>query len=278
VEKGILQALCYADIFDYPLTEEEIRRWEIKEVGRSGAGGEYEQKDGYFFLKGRGKIVKEREKREKVSKEKLELARKVAKKLSWLPTIKIIGLTGALAMNNAKEEDDIDFLIITSRNSLWLTRILIWLICPILRVRRRGRDDKKVKDKICFNLFLDESSLKIEPENLFLAHEICQIKPLTNKDKAYEKFLATNSWVKKYLPNALPGSFFRVHSSNDLLICRSFNLLISFLNKIAFRLQYCYMKSKITSEKISLTQAFFHPKDLRLKVLKEYQRWTGPKD
>jgi len=261
------QALVYSDLFDYPLTYRELARWRIGDKIRIKTSGLIEEKDGYFFLKGREELIKLRKEREKYSKKKWVEARRAASKLQGVPWIKMIGVTGALAMNNAKEEDDIDFFVITSKDSLWLTRFLIWFICPFLGIKRRARKDKDVKDKICFNLFLDESNLKIEPENLFLAHEICQVRPLLNKDKTYEKFIKANEWVEEYLPNAL--NFKRINrQSSQIMSTQAFSFL-AILNRIAFFLQYHYMKSKITSEKITLTAAFFHPANSQ-KILHKY--------
>lgn len=273
----ILKTLVYSDLFDYSLKEKELWYWLFSSSNLplttfKKALKSFENAGGYYFLNGRQETVNIRKQREVWSKPKLVLAKIMADKLAKIPTIKMIGLTGALAMNNAQEDDDIDFLIITSSNTLWLTRILIWLICPIYRIRRRKANDKNVKDKICFNLFLDESNLKIEPKNLFLAHEICQVKPLVNKEGTYEKFLWENQWVKNYLPNAVIFTNKTMEQcSNKNTIVKLLNCLIAALNHVAYGLQYRYMQPKITSEKVSLTQAFFHPGNLGEKILEKYQ-------
>lgn len=282
---SILQTLAYADIFDYPLTGHEV--WDyliggtkveskvvqeqlgiLADLKRICADGEF------YFLKGRNESVEMRKKREGWSKNKWEIAQRTAGKLRIIPTVKMVGITGALAMNNCEEKDDIDLLIVASENCLWLTRLLILLISPILGIRRRKSKDIVVKDKICFNLFLEENHLKIEPENLFLAHEIVQVKPILDKDQTYRKFMEENSWVKEYLPNAKKSYDVQCtmyNSQKRNLISQYLNLLISFLNTLAFKLQYLYMKPKMTIEKVSLHQAFFHPKDISEKIEKEYK-------
>lgn len=302
LSQNILQTLVYADIFDYPLTLSEVWRFlidgtEVKveviqktllifadygRILRLRSGQVFADKE-FYFLKGRGNLVQIRKNRERWSQKKIAIAQVAAKKLSIIPTIKMIGITGALAMNNADEDDDIDFIVVTAENSLWLTRLLIILLSPILGIARRKPGEQNVKDKICFNLFLEENHLKIEPENLFLAHEICQAKPLVNKDETYEKFLWENQWVSGFLPNAKNSSRFnpstslgtRVQSSKlgrKHLISQYLSILISFFNRLAFVLQYQYMKPKITSEKVSLHQAFFHPGNLGNKVQEEFER------
>lgn len=276
----MLQTITYADVFDYPLTGNEIQRWivRVRPARRIGGErvenaleellikGEVAEKDGYFFLAGREKIVGLRLRKEEWSEKKLKIAQKTIQKLRIIPSIKMIAVTGALAMNNCKEDDDIDLMIITIQNTLWLTRILIWLICPICQIRRRKVNDINVKDKICFNLYLDEACLEIKEKNLFIAHEICQVKTLYNKDKTYERFLSANGWAREYLPNAFHGSWFMVQGSRSLLKNSPLSFLLALLNRIAFKLQYHYMKPKITIEKVSLNQVFFHPKKPSKKV------------
>jgi len=43
-------------------------------------------------------------------------------------------------MNNAKRSDDIDFLIVTGANRLWLTRALAVLLIELLGRRRKPRE------------------------------------------------------------------------------------------------------------------------------------------
>lgn len=212
MEKAILRTLAYADVFDYPLTSQEIYQFLITKKSNSYSDFQkalnkikmndrrVETSGDYFFLKGRKKIVSLRKKREKWSRKKIKFAEKVAGILRLIPWIKLIGITGALAMNNADKEDDIDFLIITTQNRLWLTR---GLVVSFLRLTRIYRRPEKIKDRICPNMFLDEKHLAIpkKERDLFSAHEVCQMKPLWQKEGTYQKFLKANQWSKEFLPN-----------------------------------------------------------------------------
>lgn len=264
--KAIGQTLSYFDRYEYPLTAEEIHHWLATRSSLLGVKrklsflvktGQVQTKDGYFFLSGRQKLLSLRQKREAWSTEKQPIVKKTVQRLRFLPGIKLVGLTGALAMNNAKEDDDIDLLIITAKDTLWIVRLLIILLSPFLGIKRRKYAEREVKNKICFNLFLDESALEVEPKNLYIAHEICQLKPLYNQNQTYEKFLAANAWVKNYLPQAIGNfQFFTLNFQSK----SNFQFLISKLNRLAFKIQYFYMKSKMTNERVSLCQAFFHPR------------------
>jgi len=286
---AIIRTIIYSDIFDYPLTLEEIVKFLVgeSEVGMGVvlnsltkiiADSKQIYTDGeFYFLKGRKEIIELRKRRMGWSEKKWKIARGTAKKLRVIPMIKMVGITGALAMKNCKETDDIDLMVITVADRLWLTRLILYVLAPILGIKRRKPEEREVKDKVCFNLFLEESSLKIRPENLFFAHEICQVKPIFWKDNIYEKFLWENQWVSNFLPNAKNSLKFKVQSSklgkkHPISQSASWRILISFFNTLAFKLQYLYMKPKITAEKISLHQAFFHPVDLSGKIQREFER------
>jgi len=208
--KAVLCTLAYADIFDYPLKDEEIWRFLISTKKESPASvkrvllelPQVSQKENYYFLKAKKDLAALRRKRARLSKKKLKIASKIAGWLKLVPFIKLVALTGALAMENSQKDDDIDFLIVTSKNRLWLTRLLIVLLIELVDSRRRP-GDKKFKDKVCLNMFLTENHLALpkKERDLFSAHEVCQMRILWEKDDTYQKFLKANQWVKRYLPN-----------------------------------------------------------------------------
>jgi len=268
---AIVKTLAYADIFDYPLTTPEIHRWLI---GKNIASfpkltkTPYWQKTGpHFHLPHRNKIVKLRRQRYHFSQLKLKQAQTISNYLKLIPSIKLIAITGALAMNNSKEQDDIDFIIITSKNRLWLTRLLAVIFLELFRLRRRPKSTSS-QNKICLNLFLDESSLTLPSaqRNLYTAHEICQLKPLFNKNHTYQKLLLANSWAKQYLPNATQ------ELKQGPTLKEKGNSLLDKLETLAYKLQLAYMRRRRTRELINPHSAFFHPRPTSKIILKQYHQ------
>ena len=102
----------YHAIFNFKLVKSDFPRWLYKD-DKSITG-----------ITGRKSIT--RIKREQISKKKLQIARKAAKILGKISTVRFVGVTGALAMFNANIDSDIDLLIITSKNRLWLTRLCVY--------------------------------------------------------------------------------------------------------------------------------------------------------
>ncbi len=258
LSSSYVSGVLYHDKFDYPLKKRELVRWKSRK--KFGDIKEIDKRGEFYFLKGREKIILKRISNEKFSQNKFSRARKVAILLSKIPSIKMIGLTGSLAMMNAGMSSDIDFMIITKNDTLWVTRALTLLTLRMFRIPTRRFNDKNEKDKICLNLWLDESNLSWKERNIYTAHEIAQVIPLVNKDKTYERFVRTNSWVKAYWPNAI--------NKTDLVNKNNLKLLIPLLTMfepMAYLAQYFYMKKKITNEKISKTRAVFHPIDQSTK-------------
>ncbi|KKR50954.1 MAG: hypothetical protein UT84_C0004G0017 [Candidatus Curtissbacteria bacterium GW2011_GWA1_40_16] len=277
LKQSILATLVYHDIFNYPLTESEIYSYltgsksslaQVKKgieqlIGEKRIGKNQE----FYFLNRRKDLPLIRLKRQKFSRAKLKRAAFYATILKLIPSIELVAISGGLSMGNSTKNDDIDLVIITSRNKLWQTRFFANLI---LLPYKRSPHSKIQKDKACLNIFLDKKALKITGENLYTAHEICQMKPIWDRNNTYQKFLRSNKWTKRYLPNWEPGYQSRAAKSrSDKSAVLSINL--SKVESLAKSLQLKYMSSKITNEKIGDSQLFFHPKETQKKVLAKYK-------
>ena len=214
--------------------------------------------------------------REKWAEKKLAIAARVAERLKLIPTIKMVAVTGALAMKNSDQDDDIDLLIVTARGRLWLTRLLTVLIVELVAQRRRP-GTVKVRDKICLNMFLDESYLSIPPKerDLYSAHEICQLQPLWNKDNLYLRFLRENSWAKNFLPNGMEIKKLgkgEIEGKKVSVFNYLISQLLNYCELLARFLQLKYMSSRRTTEVIEPGRLRFHPHDCREKILVEYKK------
>lgn len=274
MQASILKTLAYADIFDYPLTLTEINHWLISPSSVpsvtsvlsviTSLSGRITQTGNYYTLPGRSRLVKLRQARSRFSREKLQLAHRVREWLKSIPTIKLVAVTGALAMRNSDPNDDIDLMIVTSPNTLWLTRLLVVPLISLIAKRRTPT--KNYSNAVCLNLWLDETALAVPSpkRNLYTAHEVAQVKPLWSRADAHHRFLSANSWIKKFLPNITIKGYYP-HQAHTRVIP-----LI--LEKLAYKIQLWYMKPKMTTEKVSLHSAFFHPRDTSRLVMRQYHR------
>ncbi len=279
ISRRVLNTLLYSDIFNYPLKKEEIWKYLIspQKISKSDFLKELkEEKDisskkNYYFLKGKEKIVDERIRKEKISLEKIKKAERIAINLSRIPSVKLIAISGSLALKNSNENEDIDFFIVTSRNTLWATRfIAVTTLLLMNSYRRRG--EKSVRNKICLNMLIDEGFLKFSSKRreLYTAHEISQIYPLVQRDKTYLSFQKANSWVLDFLPNAysVEWKIRKVGNRNQLVF------ILKILEPIFKFIQKLYMKGHVTKEEIDDNFLAFHPRDYKKIVLNRYQQMT----
>lgn len=268
LDDGEFTSLTYHNIFDYPLSFSELIKWRgttKTKIGNSESR-QIKYKNGFYFFENRDGIVFKRLLRKRISARKLRLANKAGSILSLIPTIRLVAVTGALAMENVSDESDIDLMLISKKGTLWTTRFLSTFLLRVLKVPTRKFGDKTQKDKICLNMWLDEGDLVWKkPRNIYTAHEIAQVIPLVNKESTYEKFILKNRWIAEYWPKAvkiLGGKDIRIlraRGSKKPPISQYLNIPVSLLEKFAFQLQYKYMKPKITREVVTPTRAFFHP-------------------
>ena len=285
LKTAIIKTLAYSDLFNFPLTKTELwQRLIIKTnhplqkqdfnsaLERLLKNGLVEEDKAWFFLKGRREICRLRQRSGKISQEKKSRLKKITGWLKRIPTIKMAALTGALAMDNAAVDDDLDLLIITSPNRLWSTRILLIGLTEFLGMRRRPKQ-KETKDKICLNMFLDTTALEItrDKRNLYTAYQVIQIKPIVNIDFAYERFLLENHhWIKTYLPNN-PILTLKIGQLEAIQAEFPKTGFLNQLEKWFYQLQIWYMKPRLTRETVTVHSAFFHPQDRGKKTLARFQ-------
>lgn len=248
-------SVLYHDLFDYPLNFSDLIKW-ISEPPRGYADRVIfvTHKNRYYFLEGREGLIYKRSLRKRISAKKMKIAKRSANILSLVPGVKMVGVTGSLAMENSSEESDIDLIVITKKGLLWTTRLLAYFLIRLFGIQTRSPMNKKQKDKLCLNMWLDENDLVWRDRNLYTAHEIAQIVPLVNKNKTFEKFLYTNKWILKFWPNA-------VHIREKGRIKSKITFSFPVIEKLAYWFQYKYMKSKLTREVVTPTRAVFHPQD-----------------
>lgn len=272
---AVFKTLAYADIFDYPLTLDELWRYciadstltkkSIQILVRSDTRlGSYA---GFYFLKGRESLVNKRKVREEISRDKLFIAKKISALLFFIPTIDLIGISGGLAMKNAALDDDIDLFIITQPGTIWVSRFLVLFVLMFLG-KRRKRKDNKVSNMICANMFMTSDALFILNHDLYTAHEVVQMKPLLERDTVYQQFIQQNVWVKTYLPNSISVKEALLQITTYPQTNKIGVRLFCMINPLFKVFQVWYMRSYKTVEVTTDKMLAFHPRDYRKYVVK----------
>lgn len=289
---NILKTVCYADLFDYSLTPEQVYSYLISDRVYS----KREVEKGINLLIHQGKLIKNsikgtnyinlitlstkkrevpsRFSRRILSAAKLEKTRNAIRYLYSIPSLSAVFVTGSLAMDNADENDDIDLMLVCQTKQLWLTRFQVTLLLETLSLRRKPETqhrDQSISDKFCPNLYLDSSHLALSKarQNLYVAHELVQAKVLFDKANIRERLFDQNRWLYNYLPHS--PLLWPVKGNQMVNKQLANSNWVNWFEKGAYFFQKWYMNSKITREIISPKEAFFHPRNTQDWVLREYQ-------
>jgi len=202
--EAIFRTLLYADVFSFPMTEAEIHHFLIglpatrAAIRATLAESEWlarhvEYVNGFWLVCGGSASVELRQQRKVASETLWPDACRFGLILAHLPFVRMVALTGALAMRNAStDQDDIDYLLVTTPARAWIARALAVLIVRIARLWHIG---------LCPNYVLSESALLQDRRDLFTAHELAQMIPLAGFP-VYEAMRAANAWAGPMLPNA----------------------------------------------------------------------------
>jgi cytidyltransferase-like protein len=284
----VLLTLSYSDQFLYPLTLPEIeerlilldqkqRQFNLLASLQTLTKLKLiNAKNGYYFLTGSEKFITLRQQRAQLAQAKwLEVTDCVAM-LKKIPWIKGVFVTGSLAVNNVVTHDDIDFMIVTQNQRLWLSRLLVLALTALAHKRRTWKEGGQ--DTWCFNMWLEETDLAISAanRNIYSAYEVFQAKCVFDVDDIESKFYAQNQWASQYLQN-----FHRVIKSDLKPKQQNFawlrwltyitNPVLAVLNLLAFMGQWLYMKPHKTIEQVGLNKALFHPRNTHAWVNKRWQ-------
>ncbi|HET7099499.1 MAG TPA: hypothetical protein VFI61_04685 [Patescibacteria group bacterium] len=260
---GEILSIKYHSIFDYPLNFTDLVRWTAFPSLDLEVLPDIKNRNGYYFLEGKEGSIYKRLLHKRISVKKLEIAKDASKILSFIPGVKMIAITGSLAMENSSGESDIDLMIVTKKGSLWTTRLFVYMVIHAFGLSSRRPNDLYQKDKLCLNMWLDESDLIWDKKdrNIYTAHEIAQIVPLVNKNNTYERFLYQNRWILKFWPNSVKIGNWKLEIGNSTTIPK-------FIEWVCYKVQFQYMMPKVTREVVEPTRALFHPQDWGKIVLK----------
>ena len=230
---AILNTLRYFDLFDYPLTMNEV--WQFLFLPctfaneQSGGGwpngqgmsleqvaneleslchdGTLSLVRGFYCLNGREQNIETREARHHLSIDKMRLARSEAQRLMCIPDVLGVAVSNSLSLRNSRQSGDIDFFVITKDNAVWQTRGVAASYAAVFD-KRPHLNFKE--NKLCLCLFAAEHALDLEeyllPEennipDVVRIYWMATLKPLVGEEAVWQKFYRANQWMNKFLPN-----------------------------------------------------------------------------
>jgi hypothetical protein len=210
--QAVLRTLAYSDIFDFPLTVDEIARYLIgyrttaDEVRAALAqlGAAVSCEGERYALAGHEALFALRRQRAAHAAALWRPALRYGRLIAGLPFVRMVAVTGALAADNVAVGADIDYLIVTKPGWLWLCRAMALAVNRVARLAGLSAE-------LCPNYLLSENALALQDVDLFTAQELARMLPLSGLD-VYEAMRAANAWSNSFLPMAsgvprlLPGA------------------------------------------------------------------------
>ena len=203
LELGILHTIAYFDVFAYPLTKDQLNAFLSYNVTTENELNHaldrlVEKKlihtaQEYFYASTRTEvIVRERLRYERRASRMLAHARWISFFLKRVPFVRAVFITGSLSKLVAPEKSDIDYMIVTERNRLWICKMLLTGFRRFLLFNS--------KKYFCMNLMVTDKGLYFPLHNYYTAVEIATTKLVWNS-KAFQKLQWENAWIREYLPN-----------------------------------------------------------------------------
>lgn len=297
IAKKILLTLGYCEQFQFPLTAFElyIRLLSNVQIQKSEfisvlkylfEKKKIEYSGGFFLITGLHReksslLIETRKERAKFSEKKWLDVEKFISFAKNIPFITGVAVTGSVAVENAIADDDIDFMIVTKPNRVWLARLLV-IAYASLRGKRRSFA-REEKNSWCFNLWVEESDLQLpsQSRSVYEAYEVLQAQWVLSRGNVAERFWRLNNWTSNYIVGTKLWHKVNKHKNADLSIFDFYEvpivsevvfILFFITNYCAYLLQYLYMKPHMTREKVSRTHAFFHPRDTRSAIFFNWKK------
>lgn len=205
VEEAVVDAVCYADVFDWPLTPAEVHAFlplaaEAVDVDLALRSPRLRPfvvlAGGFVTLAGREPLAARRRALARSSAELWPRALRSARAIGRLPFVRLVGVTGSLAAGAAGPDADVDLFVVTEDRRLWLTRAATIAV---------GRAAAATGVRLCPNYLLAESALELPERDAFTAHELARLVPIAGAG-THERLLASNAWYRDFLPNHRPAT------------------------------------------------------------------------
>jgi len=287
-EFAILRSVLYASLFEYPLSCSELRRALIEsaqteaDILRVFAASEklqavLEYRDGLFFPRGQASWVAQRERRERRSLAFLQRHRLLLSAISSLPFVRLVALSGSVAVLNADKHADLDLFVVTSPGRAWLVTLAVVALAKLTRRRK----------VVCLNFVMTDDRLRVDEQDLFTANQVIHLRPVAGR-ATYEAFLAANPFVSDFYPNFAADAALPLPADPGAFVAQCKRLIERLLAKPAGLLEHLsrtiyvwHLRRQSTSwispEDVRLLPGYvkLHTKSHRLTVMRRFEDACG---
>ncbi len=159
--------------------------------------GELVVSAGEVAPKGKEGLIVNRAAQRDLTSERRVMAQAFALRMIALcPWVCVVGLSGSMAYDGSKPQDDIDFFMVVGRRRLWITLLLALFAARVLRQRNGG------SPIFCFNRVVDLETCRETFRTLrdpMFAREALNVKVLMGEHH-YRDLLTEARWMGEYFP------------------------------------------------------------------------------
>lgn len=286
LNKSIAKVLAYFDVFEHPLTLDEIvnlgdtyhpkssYKEKLEELINKNVC--YNYQDFYSLNPNIKDFVLKRKNKEFEAKKYFSKLPFFVSLISKFPFVRGIAISGSLSKGVMHDDGDIDYFIVTAPERLWICRSFLVLFKKIFLLNS--------KKYFCVNYFVDENNLNIIDKNIFTAIEITYLLPVFNED-LIQKLKQENNWTNAYFPHFnhpikinIDSSKKKKNKGNELIFhSKLANHLDLWLMKLTFK-RWRKKFSHFKDAKFELTMrtnrgiSKHHPQDFQNKVLEKLNK------
>jgi hypothetical protein len=202
LRSSILKVIAYFDLFNYPLSLEDIlffldtdsEEYPVrKELDVLVEEGCLFRVGSFYTIQDDPSLTEKRNRGRMHADEMLPIAEKGARLLFQFPFVRGVFISGSLSKRCADERADIDYFIVTSAGRLWIARTILHLFKKLTYLRGR-------QHRYCMNYFVDEDAMEIKEKNIFTATELLTLMPASGNGGVVSFFKA-NEWTARFYPH-----------------------------------------------------------------------------
>lgn len=201
-ESAVRATVSYADVFDMPIKIEHLHRFLVRAaltpaetaltVDRLVARNDLARSDNVIYLPGRDEVVGIYHERAARAATMWRDAELWGRRIGRVPFVRMVAVTGGLAVDSVADHDDIDFFIVTRPGRLWLTRLMI---IGLGRIADRNDID------LCPNYLVSDQAVQMDEHTIYVARELAQMVALVGPELCAD-VRRRNGWMFDFLPNA----------------------------------------------------------------------------
>lgn len=302
VNQSVIQTLAYFDIFDHPLTKEELHRalWKggrvhfnsfIEELNECIEKGVVGQTWGYYFLPEREEIVETRRRRILIVERKMKIAKRAIQKMRWIPFIRAVFVCNTLGVQIAREESDVDIFVVAEKGRIWFVRFYALVLFALLGMRA-GRGH--TQDKICLSFFatrdaLDMSALQLGEPDIYLVYWLSSLVPVYDPYHFYDEIQKANQWARNYVAHEASYELLRRWRVDDAVFSKFIRRLFELIFDSSFGDAFQKILKRIQMKRIDKNFGYliaapdsrvvvndrilkFHENDRREQYRKEWEK------